>query len=188
MDRRRTFLTGAGAALSTLLVGCLSGGDTSSTSVEYETFQVGAFSANQNPLGEATAAIDVFTSASAAREGVSLGDVGGYRFDALAEGQRGTAREFIEATAYDTEILVSVVTLWPKLNSAGVEVTDLVRTDDRIEGTAVARGEDSEEGDDAPVFPLALVRVAVGDERPTLVEMTVTDGTGTEDTVKTRVE
>ncbi len=185
--RRRAVLAGTGAALSALLGGCLSDG-TPSGSVEYDTFQAGAFRASRSPLDGATAAIDVFTSASAAREGVPLDDVDeGRRFDALAKDQSGTAEEFVATTAYDTEILVSVVTLWPKSNPSGVAVTDLTRTGARITGTAVAMGVDPEVGDDAPTYPVTLVRVAVGSERPATIEMTVTDGTGTETTVETPV-
>ncbi len=185
---RRTILAGAGTALSALLGGCVSD-DTPSGSVGYDTFQMGAFRASRNPLNGATAAIDVFTTASAAREGVPLDDVDeGRRFGALTEGQSGTAEGFVETTAYDTEILVSVVSRWPKSNPSGVEVTDLARTDERITGAAVARGADPEKGDNAPTYPVALVRVAVGSERPARVEMTVTDGTGTETTVEAPVE
>lgn len=199
---RRTILTGSGIVLSALLGGCLSndstldadegsGDDPSANepTFEYDTFQAGALRAAHNPLNDATASLDVFTTANDAREELPLDDVDDeLRFDNLAGRQEGTVEEFIEETTFNNELLVSVITRWPKSNPSGIEILELDRDDDKITGTAEAVGEDPDVGDDALTFPVTLIRVVVGDEPPSSVEVTISDGSGNEDTIDTQVD
>lgn len=194
-------LAGTGIALSTLLGGCLSNNSTlygdegsdnessiSESEFEYDTFHMGALRATQNPLNGATASLDVFTTSNEAYEELPLDDVDNeLRFDDLAEGQEGTVEDFIERTDYNNEFLVSVTTQWPKSNPSGIEILELDRGDDKITGTAEATGEDPDVGDDAPTFPVTLIRVTAGDERPSSVEITISDGSGNETTIDTEV-
>ena len=198
---RRTVLTGGGIVLSTIIGGCLaddstqdadegSGDDpsTNDSTFGYDTFQLGALRATHNPLNDATASLDVFTTANDAHEELPVDDVDvQLRFDDAAEEQEGTVDEFIEETNFSTEVLVSVITRWPKSNPSGIEVLELDRDDDTITGTAAAVGDDPDVGDDALTFPVSLIRVLVGDERPSLVEVTISDGSGNEDTIDTQV-
>lgn len=198
---RRAVLTGSGIVLSTLLGGCLSGdsnpdagesdGDDPSTDeplFEYDTFQAGALRATHDPLDGAIASLDVFTTANDAYEELPLDDVDEeLRFDDLAEGQEGTVGDFIEETDFDGGFLVSVITRWPKSNPSGIEILALERGDNEITGTAEVTGEDPDVGDDARTYPVTLVRVTVGDEHPSLVEVTITDGSGDEVTIDTQV-
>lgn len=198
---RRAVLTGSGIVLSTLLGGCLSGDSTPDVGesdggdpspdepiFEYDTFQVGALRATHDPLDGAIASLDVSTTANDAYDELPLDDVDEeLRFDDLAEGQEGTVDEFVEETDFDSGFLVSVITRWPKSNPSGIEILELERQDNRITGTAEATGEDPDVGDDALTYPVTLVRVTVGDEHPSLVEVTITDGFGNEDTIDTQV-
>lgn len=193
---RRAVLTGSGVVLSTFLGGCLSSDSTPNVGVkngidpsphdpilEYDTFQVGALRATHNPLDGSIASLDVFTTATEADEKLPLDDVDEeLRFDDLAEGQEGTADEFVEQTEFNSGFLVSIITRWPKSNPSGIEILDVERQDNKITGTAEAAGEDPDVGDDAPTYPVTLVRVTVGDEHPNLVDVTITDGSGEEDT------
>lgn len=199
---RRTVLAGAGIALSTVLGGCVStddaqnedagnGGESSpaDSQLEYDTFQPGALRATHNPLNGAIGSLSVFTTADDAVEEIPLDDIDDdLRFDDLADGQEGTAGEFIEETDYTTEALVSVITRWPKSNPSGVEILELKRDADKIVGTAEATGEDPDVGDDAPTFPVTLFRVTVENNRPEMVEITLTDGSGNEDTIDAQVK
>jgi len=199
---RRTVLTGSGTVLSTLLGGCLSdgstpdagesGGDDPSTAeptFEYDTFQVGALRATHNPVNGAIAALDAFTTANEVSAELPLDDVDEeLRFDDLAAGQEGAVEEFIEETEFDSEFIVSVITRWPKSTSSGIEILELTRSTDKITGTAEATGEDPNVGDDALTYPVTLVRVTVGDDHPSVVEVTITDGSGNEDTIDTEVD
>ncbi|MEY7852183.1 hypothetical protein AB7C87_23615 [Natrarchaeobius sp. A-rgal3] len=197
--QRRMVLAGTGIALSTFLGGCLSnnsiltddeGSDnessTNESEFEYDTFQAGALRATHNPLNGATASLDVFTTSNDASEELPLDDIDTeLRFDDLAEGQEGGVEDFIEKTDYNNNYLVSVVTQWPKSNPSGIEILELDRYDDKITGAAEATGEDPDVGDDAPTFPITLIRVTAGDDRPSSVEMTISDGSGNEATIDT---
>jgi hypothetical protein len=192
-------LAGTGIALSTLLGGCLSnnsilnddeGSDNESSinksEFEYDTFQVGALRATHNPLNGATASLDAFTTSNDAYEELPLDNIETeLQFDDLAEGQEGTVEDFIERTDYNNGFIVSVITQWPKSNPSGIEILKLDRNDDKITGTAEATGKDPDVGDDAPTFPVTLIRVTAGDGRPSSVEMTITDGSGNEATIDT---
>lgn len=200
MDRRAV-LTGSGIVLSTLLGGCLSDGSTPDAGESdgndpssndpifgYDTFQVGALRATHNPLDGAIASLNVFMTANDAYEELPLDDIAEeLRFDDLAEGQEGTVGDFIEETDFDSGFLVSVISRWPKSNPSGIEILELERQDNKITGKAEVMGEDADVGDDALTYPVTLVRVTVGDDHPSLVEVTITDGSGNEDTTDTQV-
>lgn len=192
---RRTVIAGTGIALSTSLAGCLSGtsplnggesdgdGPEDGEPVEFETFQVGAFRANSSPLpADSTASLDAFTSAAEVYAELPLDDVdANLRYDDLAADQDGTVEDFVDGVTFDEDALLAIVAEWPKSIPSGIDVRELERAGDTLTGTAAAVADDAGMGDDAPSYPLALVAVTVGSERPDAVELTVTDGSGTEE-------
>lgn len=201
MDRRAA-LAGGAITLSTLLGGCLSddstppadeNGDparsTGTSRFSYESFQVGALRATHNPLDGDIAVLEVFTSAATVYESLPLDAVSTeLRDEELAQGQPGAVETFVDETAYATKLIVSVITRWPKSNPSGIEIRELDRDGGTITGTAAATGESPDVGDDAPTYPVVLLRVTVGEERPDSIELSVTDGSETTDTVAVAVQ
>ncbi len=153
--------------------------DKNGTEFEYEVKQIGFLRATNNPIeNDSVGHVDVFESTEETYDTLPLDD--------LFDGDRQpSTEEFIEDTDFDTGFLLYVVTRWPKTNSTEIEIQELDREDDTITGTAATVG--AEEGDDAPSYPLALVRMFVGDDRPSSVEMTVIDGRENEDTLEVDV-
>ena len=194
MDRRST-LVGTAIALATPLAGCLSEDDpgertpndgaedddpaeTTDDGLEYEVHQVGFFRATHDPLeDDAVGSLEVFESAADAHDRAPLEEI-----DAT---DPSATEEFVTETDFGTELLCSVVTEWPNTSDAAIEVDGLERRDDRLVATVRATGEDA--GDDAPSYPVALVRVTIEDDQPAELEMTVVDGRENEETLRADV-
>jgi hypothetical protein len=188
--QRRRFLTTTALVLPITLAGCLgdsepagngneNGGDTSpnenGTGFEYEIKQLGFLMTAYRPFeSDSVGHIEVFESAEEAHETLPS--------EGLTDADEQSNEEFIEDTDFDTELLLYIATKSPKINFAEIEVRELDRDDDTITGTAASVG--AEEGDDAPSYPLALIRMFVGDDRPSSVEMTVIDGSENEGTLE----
>ncbi|WP_440771170.1 hypothetical protein [Natronorubrum sp. DTA28] len=194
MDRRST-LVGTAIALTTPMAGCLSEDDagesapddgtedddppeTTDDGLEYDVHQVGFFRATHDPLeDDAVGSLEVFESAADAHDRAPLEEI-----DAT---DPSATEEFVTETDFERELLCSVVTEWPNTSDAAIEVDALERRDDRLAVTARATGE--EVGDDAPSFPIALVRITVEDDPPAELEMTIVDGRENEETLRADV-
>ncbi|SDK72919.1 hypothetical protein [Natronorubrum texcoconense] len=194
MDRR-SMLVGTAIALATPLAGCLSEDDagesapddgaedgdppeTADDTLEYDVHQVGFFRATYDPLeDDAVGSLEVFESAADAHDRAPLEEI-----DAT---DPSATEEFVTETDFERDLLCSVVTTWPNTSDAAVEVETLERRDDRLVATARATGKQA--GDDAPSFPVALVRVTVEDDPPVELEMTVVDGRENEETLRADV-
>jgi hypothetical protein len=148
---------------------------------EYKVKQVGFLRGTNAPFADdSVGRLDVFDSSEEAYNTLQLEDF----FDA---DRQPSNEEFIDDTDFDDELLIYVVTVWPKTNFTEIELRELEREDDMIVGTAAAVGDDPVEGDGTPTFPVALIRVTVGDDRPSSIEMTVIDGRENEDILEASV-
>ncbi|ADD06631.1 uncharacterized protein Nmag_3079 [Natrialba magadii ATCC 43099] len=184
--KRRHILTTIGASLSFATAGCLQGGSsnnegsaTAGSDVGYDTHQLGAVLATHASslrfdTESSVGAVELYESSKEAYRSVPL-DLG-----PLAD-RRSTNEAFIDATDFESELLIYVVTEWPLTNQSEIEVENLTLSGDTLVGTVRAIGDNAEEGDQAPMFPAGLVRVSVDDAHLTTVEVTVVDGRDNEE-------
>lgn len=145
--------------------------------LDYELQQLGILRTTHNPLDENSSGSSmIITSPSDAYDKIPV--------EKFENNSVEDIDNFITNTDFNSDVLLYILSKWPKSNGAYINGGELRRVGDKITGEFVADGESRNAGDDAPIFPGCLSRVYVDRDNIKNIFITITSGRGVEETTK----